>query len=228
MPIGFIKLRKTPEARALLRKPNAFMLLTLIALRAKYSAKHYDPSLLPGEAKIGDYNTIGITRQEYRTALTFLISTGLITIRTTNKGTIAILSDKRVFDTNQPTIKKTTEPTTKQEGKLQEGINNPPTPQGGKSVSDLRQIFESAVNKYPGTKREAGTELHNYMKHKDWKEVIEYLEPAIDDQIKHKQELRRDNAEFIAQWPLFQTWINNRRWEERYGTEGKAIQVFDE
>lgn len=219
---------KTPETGRLLRNPPAFMLLSLIALRCKYSASHFNPDLLPGEAMVGDYKTIGMTRAQYRTALRLLVTTNNITIKSTNKGTIVSLSGRRVFDTNQTTIKKANETATKQEGIKQEGTNKPPNPQRGNA--ELREIFQKAHDKFPGTKREAGTDLHTFTKHKDWKEVIDRLLPAIDKQIAHRKKLKDDQAAFIAEWPNFQTWLNQRRWEDQYstGSESQPPKGVDE
>jgi hypothetical protein len=54
--------------------PNAFLLLSLIAQRARRTSNHPD-GLQIGEAHIGDFKKAGIeTRQKYRTALQILIS----------------------------------------------------------------------------------------------------------------------------------------------------------
>ena len=53
-----------------------------------------------GEALIGDYSTMGMTEQEYRTAKKHLKKMGFITTNSTSKGTIAKLINTELFDPN--------------------------------------------------------------------------------------------------------------------------------
>lgn len=85
-------------------RPTAFLLLILIARRAKRTLNHIDKSLEIGEAKIGDYESYGATEQIYRSDKEFLISNGLITTKTTNKGTIAKLISSDIFDIQEEKI----------------------------------------------------------------------------------------------------------------------------
>lgn len=68
----FIKLNHTEATFWLMANhPVAYLLLNLVALRAKRTHNH--PSgLNVGEALLGDYEAIGATRQQYRTALDVL------------------------------------------------------------------------------------------------------------------------------------------------------------
>jgi hypothetical protein len=97
----FIQMIKSQETIELMRDRNAFVLLAQIACRAKrtneFSVHHLDK----GEALIGDYKKIGLTRGQYREATNRLTKYGFITIRTTNKGTIAKLINSEVFDINE-------------------------------------------------------------------------------------------------------------------------------
>lgn len=98
---GWFKIQRSDETMELLKvKPNAFLLLTLIAARARWKDKFDAHDLNVDEAYIGrpDHKQCGLSAQEYRTALTFLVKHRFITIRPTNKGTIARLVDTRVFD----------------------------------------------------------------------------------------------------------------------------------
>lgn len=79
MSKGFVKLSRSSETEWLLRKPFAFALLSLVALRAQRISNH--PSgLKSGEALIGDHKSIGATRGQYRGALAFLVENKLIEI----------------------------------------------------------------------------------------------------------------------------------------------------
>ena len=87
-------------------------------------------------------------------------------------------------------------------------------------------IFDNFRKNYPGIKRGLKTEFENYKKkHKDWKEVLNLLFPATDNQIKVR-ELKRQKHEFVPEWKNLSTWINQRCWEEE--TEIKPIPETEE
>lgn len=70
--LRFLKLIPSDETMWLLKnKPNAFLLLTQIAERARREDGHPD-GLKPGESYLGDHENCGLTRQKYRTALKIL------------------------------------------------------------------------------------------------------------------------------------------------------------
>jgi hypothetical protein len=122
---GFIKLMRTDDVIELLRFPIALALLTQIALRARRTVEQFNPHHLKlGEALIGDYRSIGATRQQYRTAKRQLVEWGVITIRVTIKGTIARLSNFQVFDVNvQPSEQHAEQPLTRtQDVKNTQGV----------------------------------------------------------------------------------------------------------
>ena len=106
---------RTDEVTELLRFPIALALLTQIALRARRTVDQFNlHNLKLGEALIGDYGSIGATEQQYRTAKRLLEKCGLITIKPTSKGTIARLSNLRVFDVNEQRTDQRTEQRTEQ------------------------------------------------------------------------------------------------------------------
>jgi hypothetical protein len=75
-------------------------------------------------------------------------------------------------------------------------------------------IFENARKLYPGVKRGFETEFSNLRKkHKDWKEVLSLLKPAIEEQIARRDRKIAENK-FAPSWKHFKTWINNRSWED--------------
>jgi len=95
----FLKQMDNYQLDWLLKDHPALALVTLIARRARWSkSKHNDIQLEPGEALIGDYETIGLTERKYRTAKTTLQTTGIATFRATNRGTVAKLTDTSVYD----------------------------------------------------------------------------------------------------------------------------------
>ncbi len=82
------------------KNQNDFILLYFIAIRAWRG-----PGISPrdcgiGEAFIGDYSTMGMSEQEYRTVKKHLKKMGFITIKPTSKGTIAKLINTELFDPN--------------------------------------------------------------------------------------------------------------------------------
>jgi hypothetical protein len=114
MSKGFIKLNRCEEIDELLAKEHdAFILLTIIAMRCKRTSCFSSQNLKPGEALIGDYENYGMTEQRYRTSKLKLEKWKFATFRSTNKGTIANLVDSTLWDvnlendTNKITNKKT-------------------------------------------------------------------------------------------------------------------------
>ncbi len=98
--------------------PNAFLLLSLIAERARRYANLPD-GLQVGDAILGDYQAAGLSRQQYRTALDTLVELGYIdiiyngktflkreksTIKITITGTLVNLKDSRIWDINSEDI----------------------------------------------------------------------------------------------------------------------------
>jgi hypothetical protein len=94
---GFIKLQRGPSTEGLFLDKNAFHLLTVIAYRARWTDQFNIHNLKRGQALIGDYKDCDLTRKEYRKACDRLVKWGFISLQPTPKGTIASLSDSRVF-----------------------------------------------------------------------------------------------------------------------------------
>lgn len=97
---GFVKLYR--EALDLFKDSRpAFLLLLLIGFRAKRVVPTYSVhKLKANEAFIGDHETIGLTRSEYRTAIEKLKKDGLVKFQATAKGTIATLISTALLDIN--------------------------------------------------------------------------------------------------------------------------------
>jgi len=97
----WVKLHRGKIAEELMAaKPTAFLLLTQIAIRAQRTQLHNLKNLKVGEACLGDFKSLGMTRGQYRYALKYLEKTRFITYRTTSEGTIAKLINFEVFDPN--------------------------------------------------------------------------------------------------------------------------------
>lgn len=82
------------------KRPTAFVLLALIAKRAKRTLSHPDPNLEMGDALIGDYESYGVTERQYRTDKQYLEMYKFATFKTTNKGTVARIVKTTIFDIN--------------------------------------------------------------------------------------------------------------------------------
>jgi len=108
----YLKLNPCEETIWLLANhPFAYLLLSLVAIRAERNIDN--PSGLQiGESFIGDYEAIGATRQQYRTALNVLVRRKYLTISetcrtrkksttgTTTKGTKVKLLNSIIWDIN--------------------------------------------------------------------------------------------------------------------------------
>ena len=101
MNAGFIKLRRTNETLELLDDHNAFVLLTVIALRARRTDEFNIHNLKSGEALIGDYRRYGMTEQKYRSAMKRLGQWGFAAFKPTTRGTVATLLNARIYDINE-------------------------------------------------------------------------------------------------------------------------------
>ena len=97
---SFIKFMRSTNARELMKCPKSFILLAQIAQRARRNGELNIQNLRSGEALIGDYKSIGLTEQEYRTAKKNLEKLRIATFRGTTKGTVACLTDNTIFDIN--------------------------------------------------------------------------------------------------------------------------------
>lgn len=101
MPQGFIKLNREKGIELLEEDPQAFLLLTQIAMRARRKDGEYSRIYLKtNQALVGDYKKIGLSRQQYRNTQKRLTQYGLATFEPTNKGTIATLTNTAVYDIN--------------------------------------------------------------------------------------------------------------------------------
>lgn len=157
--MSFIKAYRESESMELIKqRPSAFILLYIIAMRAKRTSSLIKDGLEIGECYLGDFKTWGSTRQQYRTDLHFLKDCQILTIKTTNKGTIVKLLDKTIFDINEEDI--TTKPTNDQptanqrlttnkndKNEKNEKKDTPPTPTGDVYKMDTECIQDVRVGK---------------------------------------------------------------------------------
>ena len=121
---GFIKLNRNCGLEELIEaRPTAYILLSLIAYRAKRTSRFSSLNLKTNQALLGDWRLYASSEQVYRDDKTFLERHKLATFTGTSKGTIATLLNKEVFDINREEMneqvneQKTTEERTKNEQK---------------------------------------------------------------------------------------------------------------
>lgn len=112
----FIKYIPNERSLSLLAKyPNAFLLLVLVASRVRRTADPLGERQI-GEAYIGDWESCGLTRQKYRTALKILCDKQILeivvnkklvaksTTKATTNGTVVKLISSDIWDLNINTI----------------------------------------------------------------------------------------------------------------------------
>lgn len=83
----------------------------------------------------------------------------------------------------------------------------------GETETD-EETFKKAIVKFGGTKRGAATELEDLKKkHKDWKEALQLIGPAIEKQIEAREQKKAAGV-FVPEWKNLKTWLSQRCWEE--------------
>lgn len=81
------------------------------------------------------------------------------------------------------------------------------------NIKELEEKFENFRKQYQGKKLGLEKEFENFKKkHKDWKEVIDKLEPALLAEINW----RKNKVGFVPEWKNLQTWLNQRCWEQEF------------
>ncbi len=104
---GFIKLNRSNDTLELLGDPNAFILLTVIALRARRTDEFNVHNLHSGEALLGDHEKYGLSEQQYRSARKRLARWGFASFKPTTRGTVAKLLGQRIYDINEMLAQQT-------------------------------------------------------------------------------------------------------------------------
>ncbi len=133
--LGFIQLNRSQKLLNFIKRRNtAFVLLTLIAVRARRTHQQFFDDLKIGDAYIGDYKSYGVSENVYRADKKFLEKFGIATFKPTTKGTIARIIDTSIFDINAEEV--TDEPTNNQRP-----INGQPTTNNKKKNDKKKNIF---------------------------------------------------------------------------------------
>lgn len=155
--------------------------------------------VLTSQARILEKLDIG--RGTLRHCLKRLMESGEITLEACNKHTLITIRNYDLYQRREI-------PTKREEIPIVATINTTPTPIDYQLLQDLKADFERFRKLYPGRKRGHETELKTLQKHKDWKEVIPLLLPAV--------KLYAEQTKGSKYIKNLQTWLNNRCWETEY------------
>jgi hypothetical protein len=100
--MAFIKLNRDGNSaeKMMAERPTAYLLLSLIAMRAKRSDNHPNKKLKLNQAYIGDKSYCGNNDNIYRSDKKYLEKHGYCRFEGTNQGTVATLLQNDIFDIN--------------------------------------------------------------------------------------------------------------------------------
>tara|TARA_R100000750_G_scaffold29451_1_gene18598 strand:- start:1757 stop:2449 length:693 start_codon:yes stop_codon:yes gene_type:complete len=212
MSSGYIKLNRCADLENMIvRRPNAFMLLTLIAIRARWSEDSCKiTGLTQGQAYIGDYRSCGLTRQQHRTALNWLKANQYVTTKSTTKGTTATLCDSSVYDVfkggKQPTTNQQTtneQPTSNQQATTKKKVKTVKTDKKEKKIEDEKPFI-------PPSEEEIQDQLKLILKSKGLRVTptrgLAYSERYLISRT--EAEWIKANGKKVKNWKLdLRTWI---------------------
>jgi hypothetical protein len=139
---GWFKAVRSSVAGELIRaNKNAFILLYVIAARARWRDGFNAHGLTQGESFIGDHDAYGMSEREYRTAKALLEKHGFASFKPTNKGTVATIENPTVFDIwqSQDDEQNVARPSDRR----QTGGGQTPTNEEGKKGKQERRIDTS-------------------------------------------------------------------------------------
>ncbi len=166
--------------------------------------------------------------QTIRTCLSKLKKTQELTIQSTNRFSLITLCNYEDYQSN---CDEANSPANKQLTNKQQTTNKQLTTnknvKNEKNDKKTNSIFEESRKLYPGDKRGSETEFTYFTKtHKDWRDVLPLLKPAIEQQILWR---KNANGEFRPAWKQFKSWIFNRIWELEValGSQQPQICIID-
>lgn len=124
---SFLKLVRSELLLDLAKDPVAISFLVVAGLRAKWSDGPSALGLEKGEALMGDPKSYGATRAQHRRVLCLLERLQILTIKTTNKGTVIKFSDSSIFDFVNGIEQPSKSPPNSQRTTTQQPATNQPT-----------------------------------------------------------------------------------------------------
>lgn len=134
-------------------------------------------------------------------------------------------TDKHSSDTpiDTPTDTNNKKDKKGKEFKESKELNDTPPPKG--DLAFLLKKFDEFRIAYRGTRRGLETELADFKhKHKDWKEVIPLLMPALEREVKYRNQLI-NSEQFEPNWKNLKTWLNQRCWEQEFTIQNEATSI---
>jgi hypothetical protein len=148
--VSWFALHRSEEGELLIEKhPNAFLLLTQIAMRARFKEEPCPVTGLAfGQCFIGDFISAGLpSRKAYRLAKEKLLECGFGAFQGTNKGTIATLLPNPIYSISPPPEGPAEGPPKGQQGANKGPLTNKDTKkQGDKGHATEEEIIQFVVS----------------------------------------------------------------------------------
>ena len=160
--MAFIQLVKSEETEELIQHPREFMLLTLIAFRAKRTDSPSKYGLKIGDSMIGLKDS-GLTKSAYRTVKKNLVKMKLVSFRSTDLGSVATLLDSSIYNVN---IK----PDRHSNIEIPENGKKSSTPHKQKSSTPLDTLFSLENEENRHTNRHTHSESDRHLTIKELKD----------------------------------------------------------
>lgn len=200
---SFFKTIRSSVGIELLKDPPAYLLLSQIAYRARWSDEYNKDGLTMGQALIGDYKNIGLTEKQYRNAKNRLERGGFATFKRAYNGTIATLVNSNVFDININVGANTS--TEKGQSKGDQRATNK------KDKKEKNELFDQFYENYPRHVSKAGAK--NKFLTLDADTQLKCIDGAKAYALLCQQE---GTEERFIKHPT--TWLNNGCWEDQTKT----------
>lgn len=229
----FVKMMRNKKTGELIKDKNTMHLLTCIAYRAQRTSDFNIDGLKSGQALIGDYVNLDLSRQEYRTALKKLRKWNLVTIKATSRGTIATLCDDSVFDINQETVQPSKQPSANHQATIEQpSANHQATTNKKKRIKEEKnernqsrassgQFFESFWNAYP-VKKDKKSCLKKWQQRK-LDDLYQDIMAGLRNLMENDDNWR--TGQFI---PNPSTFLNGDRWNDEAKRKSNNNPLFSE
>ena len=219
MTVPFLMYQKSESSEFLHNKPIANHVLLIIAHRARRTVNKQN-GLQPGQCYMGDFATIGITRQQYRTAISNLQKWNYITTKTTSAGTIVTLAGSDAWDINteiQPSTQPDNNQQPNQEPTIDQPSGQPLTNKVNKATMQQSnkthsEIFTDFWLTYPGHRR--GNKKRAWI---EWQKIDDIEYPLIIENVKQRMmsdpDWLKDNGKYISHAERF---LSGVRWQNPF------------
>lgn len=211
---GYVRLWRKSLDAGWLRNHKMWTVWTWCLLKASHQEYKQivgcqEITLQPGQFIFGRKKAakeLGLSEQEIRTIIVFLINSGNLTIKSTNKFSIITIVNWHIYQGIINDDQPSDQPTTNHQlttNKNIKNIKNKYMPDPG------FDIFFQAYPKHEAKKKA----LDAWKKIKPTDGLLDTILKAIENQKTHKAALKAQ-GEFCPAWPLPATWLNGRRWED--------------